>query len=325
MGCGKSKHAVETATTVLRKSDGGKETHITTKTVTEKGDASLVQQVETKSSVDEDTKNETTITKVDTIGVANTDKAAPVSGDNVGKVTEVVKEDEKVKDTNPTHVNNATTKNVVPTSSKDDVSATKVVKGEEKKEANLVTDNEAKLDKVSPTLSKDDVGVTEVVNEDNEQKEPKQQITHDEIKIDSVPPIEAVETKESSLTKENNVKTEFMTPRTGEDVVEATEVVKGDAEIKDTKEEIIESVISSDKSVETVDDSSNFKDTSPKVEEQMVVVPAVESAEVEPTEEEDVKVTKVDLANVETSIATEPEKVSRLNEASVAETTEKKP
>lgn len=267
MGCGKSKHAVETATTLVKSSDGS----TTTKTVKETAGSSLVQkEVETKTLRVEDTKKETITTKVDPNGVATTDNVGvevaptlsengdkpdvqvkdsetnenpvPTLADGVGKAVDFVKEDEKVKDLSPADVSGVNTDNVVPASSKVDVGTTKVVKEDEgKRESTLKEDNKAKTD--------------------------------------NVPPTEEVKMKEPNVIKDNKTKTEFMTP-TSEDVVGPFEVVKGD-EAKDSKEENKSTATSDEKPVKTIDGSSNPKDDNLKVEEHKLVANTVESTKVE--------------------------------------------
>ncbi|KAK9079900.1 hypothetical protein SSX86_001574 [Deinandra increscens subsp. villosa] len=246
MGCGKSKHAVETATTVVKSSDGTKQTTTTTKTVTETADSSLIQkQVETKSLFLEDANKTTITTNVDPSGVANAD---PTLGENV------VEED--VNDSNPTE---------------------NVVKEDEKVGGVDNTDN------VAPTSSKDDdVGVTKVVKEDEGERESTQKAE----KADNVPPTEEEKVKESNLTKDNKTKNEFMTPTLSEDVVGPFEAGKGNKEVKDSKEENITAATSDEKPVKTTDGSSNPKDDNIKVEEQKLVAQAAESKKVEATIED---------------------------------------
>ncbi|XP_071701543.1 uncharacterized protein [Rutidosis leptorrhynchoides] len=279
MGCGKSKHAVETATTITKssKSDGGKETH-TTKTVTEKGDASVVQhEVETTSRVVEDTKKEIKTTKIEPGGVVNTGNVATVSGDSIGNAVDVVKEDDKVKDLDSTRVHDTTTNdNVAPT--------TPVI--EEKKEPKPIADNEAKTD---------NAGTMKVVKEDEPKKE------SDKKKTDNVAPVEVKGTRETKLAKDNNVKAEFMTPRMDE------EVAKDDVEVKDLEEEEIADLISK-KSTETI-----------TIADQEVVDSVVDSPIEETDKEEDVEVTDTEVDNVKTSPeTTKSKKVLGLKEANTA-------
>ncbi|KAI3821932.1 hypothetical protein L1987_09508 [Smallanthus sonchifolius] len=299
MGCGKSKHAVETATTVVKSStnsDGAKET-TATKTVKVTGDSSLLQkEVETKSAFVEDTKEKTVTTKVDPSGIVG-----PALAENVEKPAQGLKEDVKVKDSNPTD-------NVVPTSAADEV-----VKEDEKvKDLNQADGSGVGTDNVVPTSSKDDVGITEAVKEDEGKRESTLK-ADTKAKTNNVPPTEEETSKESNPTNENKTKTEFMTP-TSEDVGGPFEVVKGSEEVKDSKEEKTTTATSIEKPVKTIDGSSNPKDDNLKVEEQKLVALATESTKVEAKKEEDVEVTKVDIAKTKISPATETEKVPTANE-----------
>ncbi|GJT71292.1 hypothetical protein Tco_1030578 [Tanacetum coccineum] len=294
MGCGKSKHAVETATTVIKstKSDGGKETR-TTKTVTEKGDALVEQhEVETKSLVVEDTKKETVTTKIDPNGVANIANVAPTLGENVGTGAQVVKEDESTKDSNPSNANDA---NVGLTLDQNVGKVAEVVKENENvKDSHSTDTNDAKSDNVIPTQSKDDVRVTEVVTKDQENKE-SNLVTDKEAKTDNVTAKRLEEIKMSNIPKDN-VKNEFMTPTLSEDVVDPmTKVFKDDVMVKDLKKENIQSAIPDDEeSANSINDSSNpIDDDSPKAEEQEVVSPTV------------------DVTDVETKIETSPAAISQ--------------
>nr|KAJ0201774.1 hypothetical protein LSAT_V11C600304990 [Lactuca sativa] len=187
MGCGKSKHAVVTETTIVKstKSDDGKETR-KTKTVTEKGDSMSVQEVETTTSVVEDTKKETTTTKVDPIGTANVGASvAPTLADE-----EVAKEDEKVTDVAPTddvddvmkavkedeEVKNLDTTDAVPTSNE---VCTEVVKDDKKKESTMIDEKEAKKDNATPTLRENVMEATLVVKGDKKFKDSKEEMTYE--------------------------------------------------------------------------------------------------------------------------------------------------
>ncbi|KAI3522362.1 hypothetical protein L1887_00084 [Cichorium endivia] len=223
MGCGKSKHAVVTATTIVKstKSDDGKETR-TTKTVTEKGDTISVQQVETTSSVVEDTKTETTTTKRDPIGTVSvgasvaptlTDKEVAKEDEKVNDAAPIddvddvkgVKEDEEVKDSNPTNTND-----VVPTL---DEGVIEDVKEDGKKKESTTTDEkEAKIENVAPTLMENVMESTLVVKDNKKLKEFKEDTTYET----------------PMKTTEEFPNTEFATPKVQEqkDVAPTKESIK---------------------------------------------------------------------------------------------------
>lgn len=281
MGCGKSKHAVETANTVVKStnSDCTKETS-TTKTITEKGDAVIQKEVETKSVFVQDTKRETAKTKIDPSDVTyKTHNVAPKSAENIEKATELFKEEEKIKDSNPTDVGNAN--NVTPSSTENTGKSIEVIEEDEKvKDLNPTAARDANTNNMIAPLSKDDVGTPKVLKKD-EEKVGSTLIADNETKTEKVPPTEEGETKESKLTKDNMTKTEFMTPTLSEDVVGPFEVVKENEEVRDSKEDNVESEITNEKFVKTINNSSNTKDDNLKVKEQKVVAPAVESTKVE--------------------------------------------
>ncbi|KAL4592939.1 hypothetical protein LXL04_005947 [Taraxacum kok-saghyz] len=182
MGCGKSKHAVVTETTIVKstKSDDGKETR-KTKTVTEKGDSISVQEVETTSSVVEDTKKETTTTKIDPTGTAAANvgvSAAPTSADEDQEVHDVVptddvdvvkavKEDEDVKDS-------------IMAKTTDKVSGSNDgVKDDEKKESTTTDEKEVKTENVAPTLMENVTKSSLVVKGDKRFKDPKEEMVYE--------------------------------------------------------------------------------------------------------------------------------------------------
>ncbi|KAD4384939.1 hypothetical protein E3N88_25107 [Mikania micrantha] len=316
MGCGKSKHAVETATTVVKSSthaDGTKQTTATTKTAKETSESSLMQkQVQTKCLSIEDEKKEATIPKVDPCDVVKTEDVALTLGESIEKSAD----DVKVKESDPTD-------NVVPALIENAGKAVEVVEDDEKvKDLGSSDATVVNTDNVIPTSSNDDVGITKVVKEDEGNKEStlKADTT---TKIDNLPPVEELKTKEFNQTYDNKTKTEFMTP-TSEDVVGAFEVGKGSTEVKDSNEESIVTAISDEKPMITIDSSSNPKDNNLKVEEKKPVSLAVESTKVEAKKEEDLKV-KVDMTKAKITPATETEKVSTASKANVEEAQEKEP
>ncbi|XP_076924041.1 uncharacterized protein LOC143586363 [Bidens hawaiensis] len=205
MGCGKSKHAVETATTVIKSTNsyGTKHTATATRTVKETTTGSSLIQKESLHVEDINTSYPSAVAS--TLALENlqpeddvkvndsnpTDNAAPTSA-------EVVRGDEKVNDSSPTDGSIVST--VVPTSSKDDVGTPEVVKGDEgKRESALTADTNAKTDNVVPA--------------------------------------EQDKTKESNLTTDNKTKNEFLTPTLSEEVVGPFDVAKGNEEVKDSKDE----------------------------------------------------------------------------------------
>ncbi|XP_035831553.1 uncharacterized protein LOC110910070 isoform X2 [Helianthus annuus] len=307
MGCGKSKHAVETATTITKStnSDGTKQTTTATATKTVKetttGSSLIQKEADTKSLRVEDT---------DKKPVNNVDKT---DNEKVEKPAEGLK-DVKVKDSDPAE-------NAAPTSAENAGKAEEVVRGEEKVNG-LGQADANNVSNVVPTSSKDDVATTEVVKEDEGKREPTLKADNN-AKTANVVPIEENKMKESNLTKDNLTKTEFLTPTLSEDVVGPFEVTKGDGEIKDSKKETIPAT-SDEKPVKTIDAPSNPNDDNHKVKEQKLVVKASESTKVE-AKKEDAAVTEKDIAKAKISVATETEKVSTANGAKVAETQEKKP
>ncbi|KAM0046494.1 hypothetical protein Hdeb2414_s0009g00316991 [Helianthus debilis subsp. tardiflorus] len=313
MGCGKSKHAVETATTITKStnSDGTKQTTTATATKTVKetttGSSLIQKEAETKSLSVEDTD------KKPVNDVGKTDNEAPTLAEKVEKPAEGLK-DVKVKDSNPTE-------NAAPTSAENAGKAEEVVRGEEKVNG-LGQADANNVSNAVPTSSKDDVATTEVVKEDEGKREPTLKADNN-AKTANVVPIEENKMKESNLTKDNLTKTEFLTPTLSEDVVGPFEVTKGDGEIKDSKKETV-TATSDEKPLKTIDAPSNPKDDdNHKVKEQKLVVKASESTKVEA--KKDAAVTGKDIAKAKITVATETEKVSTANGANVAETQEKKP
>ncbi|KAI3707288.1 hypothetical protein L6452_25675 [Arctium lappa] len=315
MGCGKSKHAVVTSTSVVKsmRSDGGKETK-TTKTVTDKGDSSLVH-VETKSLVVEDSKKETVTTKIEPPAdnnVVGTKNVAPTSVDNdagARKVPEAPTSGDnnvgatKVADA-PTLVDNdvgATKVADAPTSVDNNVGATKTAETGKIKDCSPKDINDSKNRDVA---SKDIVGVTEVVKEDEQKNESNLKDNHEA----NVAPTRDEKIKVS----DNEAKTEVAVE------AKATEVVEENAKVTDSKEEEEEAKGETidKKHAKTIDDSSNPDKNIMKVEDRKDVAPAEESTKVETKKEEDVEVIGADIVNTETSLAAEPEKAPDAKEAS---------
>ncbi|KAI7744469.1 hypothetical protein M8C21_024461 [Ambrosia artemisiifolia] len=316
MGCGKSKHAVETATTVIKSTniDGTKQTTTATATKTIKetttGSSLIQKETETKSLCIEDTNKK----PVADSSVDKTNNAALTLAENVEKsAADVFKEDLKVKDSNATD-------NVAPILVENAGKAEEDVIGDEK--VNGLSPVEANdVSNVVPTSSIDDVVTTEVVTEDEEKRESTPEVDN-EAKIGNVVPLDEDKMKESYLLKDNISKTEFLTPTLSEDVVGPFGTVKGDEEVNDSEEETIITETSDERHVTAIDGSSNPKDDNLIVEEQMLVAQASESIKVE-ANKDDVAVTEVDI-KAKISTATETE-VPTANGANATLTQEKEP
>ncbi|KAK1435989.1 hypothetical protein QVD17_01763 [Tagetes erecta] len=280
MGCGKSKHAVQTATTLVKSSDGST---TTTKTVKETAaGSSLVQkQVETK------TTKETLTTKVDPnadnvlkqdLKVNHSDPNE--NADGVGEAVDVVKDDEKVKDLSPADVSGVD--NVVHASSKGDTEAVKEDEG--KRESGVKEDNKTKTDNVVPPTEED------------------------------------VKMKETNVTKDNKTKAEFMTPTSEDvvgpfEVVKGDEAKDSKEENKTTVTSDVKTIDGSSNPK-----GDNLKVDEQKLVANSVESTKVETKKASNHHFlfEDVEVTKADIAKAKISPATETEKVPIAKEASVA-------